>query len=113
MDQSTELVVDPIILVFLSVIFLIGAIGPFIFCVWGAYRDERMLKLAATAKTRTAEGSGQDTQGSAMHVSLSGAGAALLDGTTGLLDGAEAIEDASATGAGHIQPPGVHAPTPA
>lgn len=63
MDQSTELVVDPIILVFLSVVFLIGAIGPFVFCVWGAYRDERTLRLAAaaatTAKTAAADSSAQ------------------------------------------------------
>ena len=50
MDPSTE-VIDPIILIFLFMVFSIGAIGPVIFCVWGAKRAERERVLAARANS--------------------------------------------------------------
>ena len=40
MDQTTE-IIDPIILIFLFLVFSIGAIGPVIFCVCGAKRAEK------------------------------------------------------------------------
>lgn len=48
MDQPTE-IIDPIILIFLFLVFSIGAIGPVIFCVWGAKRAEKERTLAADA----------------------------------------------------------------
>jgi len=41
MEQSTEVVVDPTILLVLLAVFLVGAVGPFLFCIFAAIRDER------------------------------------------------------------------------
>ncbi|MCR9175370.1 MAG: hypothetical protein NXI19_05140 [Alphaproteobacteria bacterium] len=50
MDQPAE-IVDPIILIFLFLVFSIGAIGPVIFCVWGAKRAEKERVLAAQVES--------------------------------------------------------------
>ncbi|MEQ8398710.1 hypothetical protein [Thalassobaculum sp.] len=43
--------VDPAVLIVMLIAFLIGAVGPFVLCVVGSFREERaMRRYAASAK---------------------------------------------------------------
>lgn len=63
MDQPTE-VIDPIILIFLFLVFSIGAIGPVVFCVWGAKRAETERLAAARVEATVCDQSEVSTDAS-------------------------------------------------